>query len=164
MAVKGSYTRRERELAKAATLRYGASGAARVLSGLWGVKPSVEVLARWVDSPRVASTEVASDYWRAHDESVAYSARERLSTTYEKAVAALEVQLDEPDDMQRMSKVQGLTIAVGIIYDKIAPSAPKGGLSVDGIGNNVTINVIAPPPIAPDGQPSVRRVVLEQVA
>lgn len=164
MAVKGSYTRVERSLAKAAVVRYGPAAAARLLAELWGSAPNQNTLTAWMRNDAIPVTELARRQWSAYDETIGAAARTRLVGTFDRAVSALEYQLDTPGDIKRMQLAQPLAIAVGIIYDKLAPPASKApaGIDIGGTGNSVIINVIAPP--ATDPARTARPIVLEQVA
>lgn len=139
-----TYTPHEKALAKAAADRYGVTTAWRILGTSWPRVPVLRTVINWRRDEHIVVTEEHRDYWRQYDAEMATRARARVLPTFERAISVLDHQLAHPDDMERMSKVQGLAITTGILFDKLVPSARGGaGISFDGVGT-VNLMVMAP--------------------
>ena len=164
-----SYTPDERSLAKAATQRYGASVARRLIEEIWDRAPTRESLINWRDDARVPVAPEHEQYWQEHDTRIAQQVRARVLPTFNKVMGAIDDVLDSRDDdddsddgppdkayYNRLRLVQGLTISAGILHDKLVPGSGRYGAPAISAGDGATINLYVTPPAA---EPPPSRII-----
>lgn len=145
--VTNSYTDDQKAVAVAAYRKYGLRPTLRMLNSIWnGEAPHHTTVLIWSRDERIVVTDTHRDFWDDYDRMVQTEVKQRIAPLFERMADTIERQLDKPDDMERMSKVQGLTISLGILYDKVFPVAKNGAINVNATeGATVNLMVVAAP-------------------
>jgi len=160
--VTQSYTDEQQAIALAALERYGLRPSGRFLAELWGHAPHTTTLLRWRANAVATVTDEHRDFWADYDKSVQTEVKQRVAGVYNKVMDTIEFMLEDPKNLERVSKVNGLSIAGGIWFDKVFPQAKPGygGVQVNGDNAQVVLQVVMAPDQSMQGEarPPMREV------
>lgn len=135
-----SYTPDQRAIAVAAYERYGLRPAERFLAEIWEIAPAQNTILEWKKRSDLEIRDEHRDFWADYDRSVQTEVKARVPKLFDRVSESIEFLTDHEglttgQRLERISKLNGATIALGILYDKVFPQARNGGASIN-VNNN----------------------------
>lgn len=143
-----SYTPDQQAIAVASLERYGLRPTERLLDKLWGSSPHQTTLLRWRDKRAdIVVTDAHRDFWADYDKAVRTQMTQRIPELFDKVAGTIEYLTDDDNvsadvRLERLAKLQGATISLGILYDKVFPQARNGANVNVSAGEGATVNLM----------------------
>lgn len=146
--VTNSYTDDQKAIAVAAYERYGLRPAVRLLDKVWGGEhPHHTSLLNWRKDESLCITDAHRDFWADYDKAVRTQMTQRIPELFDKVAGTIEYLTDDEEvdpavRLERLAKLQGATISLGILYDKVFPQARNGANVNVSAGEGATVNLM----------------------